>query len=122
VSVCVQNEGEHEIISGSVSGDIRFWDVRVGRRSFKQLEAQNYPMTALVAHNFAPILATGSHNQHIKTFNTSSLEKINVIRYYAGFTGQCIGPTSCLAFHPFKLVLAAGATDSIVAIYKPSTE
>jgi len=40
-----------------------------------------------------------------------------MIRYHEGFLGQRIGPVSCLQFHPHRPVLAAGATDSIVAIY-----
>jgi len=117
--VNVQSGATHEIVSGSVSGDIRFWDIR-SSGSVRQLEALRNPMTAIALHNFAPILATGSHNQFIKTFNTSTSETINVIRYHDGFLGQRIGPISCIAFHPYKLVLAAGATDSIVSIYKPT--
>ena len=80
VNVCVQAGGAHEIVSGSVSGDIRFWDVRSGR-SFKQLEAHKNPMTALTLHKFAPILATGTHNQCIRTFSTVTLDPINEIKY-----------------------------------------
>jgi regulator-associated protein of mTOR len=118
--VNVQAGGSHDIVSGSVSGDVRFWDVRTGR-SYRQLRAHENPMTAIALHNFAPILATGSHNQFIKTFNLNTLEAINVIRYHDGFLGQRIGPISCIAFHPYKLILAAGATDSIASIYKPTS-
>ena len=44
-------------------------------------------------------------------------EEISLIRYHDGFLGQRIGPISALTFHPFKVMLAAGATDSIVSIY-----
>ena len=80
---------------------------------------------------------SGSHNQFIKVFNLSG-ETLSTIRYHDGFLGQVsihaggrnvvfilyfwsyfqrIGPVSCLAFHPHKMFLAAGATDSIVSIY-----
>lgn len=66
-------------------------------------------------------------------------DTLGMIRYHEGFLGQVtycllhilqpekltsrpldiqrIGPVSCLAFHPHKLYLAAGATDSIVSVY-----
>jgi regulator-associated protein of mTOR len=44
-------------------------------------------------------------------------DQVSLIRYHDGFLGQRIGPISDLAFHQYKLRLAAGATDSIVSIY-----
>jgi regulator-associated protein of mTOR len=73
-------------------------------------------MTALALHNCAPIMASGSHNQFIKVVTLAG-DTLNVIRYHDGFLGQRIGPISCLAFHPSRIMLAAGATDSIVSIY-----
>ena len=44
-------------------------------------------------------------------------DQLNIVRYHDGFLGQRIGPVSSLAFHPTKLLAAAGSTDSIVGIY-----
>ena len=77
---------------------------------------QTLDQTALAVHEFAPVVASGSHNQFIKVMDTGG-NLISMIRYHDGFLGQRIGPVSCLAFHPHRPVLAAGATDSIVAIY-----
>ena len=44
-------------------------------------------MTALAVHKYAPLLASGSHNQFIKVFNTQG-ETLNMIRYHDGFLGQ----------------------------------
>ena len=74
-------------------------------------------MTALAVHNYAPIIATGSHAQFIKLL-TMNGEQFGMIRYHDGFLGQRIGPISCLAFHPVRMLLAAGATDHIISIYK----
>lgn len=41
-------------------------------------------------------------------------------RYHDGFLGQRISPVACLAFHPYKMMLAAGANDTIVSVYSPS--
>jgi hypothetical protein len=117
VNVEMQRGGGKHIISGSVSGDIKFWDIRGHRTSsIKTIELHRSAMTALAVHEFAPIVASGSHNQFIKIMDTGG-NLISMIRYHEGFLGQRIGPVSCLEFHPHRPVLAAGATDSIVAIY-----
>ncbi len=64
-------------------------------------------------------MASGSYNQFIKVFTLDG-ETLNVIRYNDGFLGQRIGSVACLSFHPYKLLLAAGATDSIISTYAPS--
>jgi regulator-associated protein of mTOR len=104
-----------EVITGTLSGTIKFWDVR-SLRAFKTIEVHKSPLTAMTVHNYAPIIATGSHAQFIKVL-TMNGEQLSMIRYHDGFLGQRIGPISCLAFHPVKMMLAAGATDNIVSIY-----
>lgn len=63
---------------------------------------------------------SGSQDQRIKVMNFNS-EELSLIRYHDGFLGQRIGPVSSLSFHPFQILLAAGATDSIVSIYAGET-
>ncbi|RLN93469.1 hypothetical protein BBJ28_00003372 [Nothophytophthora sp. Chile5] len=138
--------GRNELLSGSVSGELKFWDLRYPKNSIKSLEAHRSPMTTLAVHDYAPIFAryvcwvslvrllglttvsadycilacdfasSGSHNQFIKVFRSDG-EQLALIRYHEGFLGERIGPVSCLAFHPHRLFLAAGATDSVVAVY-----
>lgn len=105
-----------EAITGSVRGSVKFWDLRT-MRTYKTLEVQKSPLTALAVHNSAPIMATGSHAQFIKLLTLGGEQLGGIIKYHDGFLGQRIGPVSCLAFHPVRLMLAAGATDSIVSIY-----
>ena len=105
-----------EVITGSVRGIVKFWDLRT-MRTFKTFEVFKSPLTALAVHNCAPIMATGSHAQFIKVLTLGGDQLGNIIKYHDGFLGQRIGPVSCLAFHPVKMVLAAGAMDSIVSIY-----
>jgi WD40 repeat protein len=105
-----------EVITASVRGSVKFWDLR-SMRTFKTFEVFKSPLTALSVHNSAPIMATGSHAQFIKILTLNGDQLGNIIKYHDGFLGQRIGAVSCLAFHPWKLLLAAGATDSIVSIY-----
>jgi len=85
-------------------------------QSLRALDVQNSAMTTLAAHASAPVLASGSHNQFVK-FMARDGDQLNIVRYHDGFLGQRIGPVSALAFHPTKLVAAAGSTDAIVGIY-----
>lgn len=48
---------KYEMLSGSVSGELKFWDLRYPKNSVKSLEAHRSPMTALAVHNYAPIFA-----------------------------------------------------------------
>jgi regulator-associated protein of mTOR len=106
-------------MSGSVAGDIKFWDLRL-TMSTKTREIQRSPKTAFAGHPRIPVLATGSHDQFIKIL-TPDGDTLNVKRYHEVFSGstQRIGPVSCLAFHPNKLLLAAGFTDEFLSIYSP---
>ena len=108
-----------QIMSGSVAGDIKFWDIRL-TSSTRTLEIQRSPMTAFAGHPRIPVLATGSHDQFIKILTLDG-DTLNVKRYHEVFRGtaQRIGPVSCLAFHPKKLLLAAGFTDEFLSIYSP---
>ena len=109
--------GAGGVITGSVRGEVRLWDLRgAGAKCVRTIKAHRSPMTALAVQPYAPVLASGSHNQYIKLFNTAG-DELGTIRYHDGFLGQRIGPVSCLAFHPHRIMLAAGATDSIVSIY-----
>jgi len=117
-----------ELVSADVAGGLCLWDVRqTGTPLFRlQNSLEVHPPTghererasvsAFAVHRSLPILASGSHSQFIKTFSLEG-ESLGVIRYHDGFLGQRIGPVSFLAFHPLRLLLAAGATDSIISIY-----
>ena len=50
---------------------------------------------------FSPSSASPQHA--IRIYNLDTEEMLNNIRYHDGFMGQRIGPTKCLAFHPFKV-------------------
>jgi regulator-associated protein of mTOR len=49
--------GRNELLSGSVSGELKFWDLRYAKTSIRTLEAHRSPMTALAVHDYAPIFA-----------------------------------------------------------------
>lgn len=105
-----------EVIIGSVRGSVKFWDLRT-MRTHKTLEVQKSPITSMAVHNCAPIMATGSHAQFIKILTLGGEQLGNIIKYYDGFLGERIGPISSLAFHPYKLLLAASSTTGLISLY-----
>jgi WD40 repeat protein len=105
-----------EVIIGSVRGSVKFWDLRT-MRTHKTLEVQKSPITSMAVHNCAPIMATGSHAQFIKILTLGGEQLGNIIKYYDGFLGERIGPISSLAFHPYKLIMAASSTTGLISLY-----
>ncbi|KAK3870949.1 hypothetical protein Pcinc_016478 [Petrolisthes cinctipes] len=103
-----------KIITGVDSGEVRLWDVR--QASSEQVCAPSHEMTAMATHANAHLFATGSVNQVIGVHHASG-SFINTIKYHEGFMGARIAPVSCLAFHPRRVLLAAGTTDSYITVY-----
>jgi len=108
--------GRHEIVSGCVSGSIKFWDLRYSS-SVRTID-HKMQMTALAAHSNVPMFATGSPAQFIKIMSHDGMTQ-QVIRYHEKISGQRIGPVSCLCFHSHMPFLAAGFADDIVSLYAP---
>lgn len=104
-----------EVVTASVTGDVKFWDIRK-LRSYKTIEIQKSMLTSLALHNSAPIMASGSAAQFIKIMTLNG-EQLGHIRYHDGFLGQRIGPVTSVAFHPMQMMLASVSTDNTVSIY-----
>ncbi|KAL6998489.1 Regulatory-associated protein of TOR 1 [Sarracenia purpurea var. burkii] len=105
-----------KIVSASQAGDIQFLDIRRQKDTYLTIDAHRGSLTALAVHRHAPIIASGSAKQLIKIFNLEG-EPLGSIRYYPTFMAPKIGSVSCLTFHPYQVLLAAGAADACVSIY-----
>jgi WD40 repeat protein len=105
-----------QIVSASQAGDIQFLDIRNHRDAYLTIDAHRGSLTALAVHRHAPVIASGSAKQLIKVFSLEG-EQLGTIRYYPSFMAQKIGSVSCLTFHPYQILLAAGAADAYVSIY-----
>jgi regulator-associated protein of mTOR len=134
VSVHLQRGGEEEgkLLSGSLNGeifvnDVRFYSTETTLSSIlassplpqtHKLTAfakPGIPLDSLIAHDYAPIFASGSRKQLIRLcdFNNNPVAEL---KYHKGFMGHRIGPVTSLAFHPHKLLLAAGALNPYISI------
>ncbi|XP_048235916.1 regulatory-associated protein of TOR 1 isoform X3 [Ricinus communis] len=105
-----------KFVSASLAGDIEFLDIRNPRDTYLTINAHRGSLTSLAVHRHAPTIASGSAKQIIKVFSLEG-EVLGTIRYYSTFMAQKIGPVSCLTFHPYQVLLAAGAADAWVSIY-----
>ncbi|XP_017218499.1 regulatory-associated protein of TOR 1 isoform X2 [Daucus carota subsp. sativus] len=105
-----------KIVSASHAGDIQFLDFRHHRDAYLTIHAHRGSLAALAVHRHAPLIASGSAKQRIKVFNMDG-EQLGTIQYYPTFMAQKIGSVSCLTFHPYQVMLAAGAADGCVSIY-----
>lgn len=106
-----------QMVSASPAGDLKFLDMRKSSAPYHEVEALKGQLTSLAVHRHAPVIATGSAKRLIKTWSTEG-EKLSMVRYHVHYLGDKIGPVSALRFHPYKVLLAVGATDSIVALYQ----
>ncbi|KAK1391180.1 Regulatory-associated protein of TOR 1 [Heracleum sosnowskyi] len=105
-----------KIVSASHAGDIQFLDFRHHRDAYLTIHAHRGSLAALAVHRHAPLIASGSAKHLIKVFNMDG-EQLGTIRYYPTFMAQKIGSVSCLTFHPYQVLLAAGAADGCVSVY-----
>ncbi|XP_064478039.1 regulatory-associated protein of mTOR-like [Ornithodoros turicata] len=105
---------DRRIISGSVSGDVRFWEL--GQTTSHRTVKTGTDVTAMAVHPAFDIFACGSANQQISVFNDEG-QSIGHIKHHDWFIGQRVGSVACLAFHPLKMCLASGSTDTIVSVY-----
>ena len=106
----------YALVSGSLTADVRFWDMRNASASVLTIPAHKSPMTCLSGHDYAPLLATGTRNKQVRLW-TNAGDPLGDIKHHEGFLGQRLGPVSSLAFHPHRLYLGIGALDSIVSVY-----
>lgn len=105
-----------KIVSASQAGDIQFLDMRNLKEAYLTIDAHRGSLTALAVHRHAPLIASGSAKQLIKVFNLEG-EQLGTIRYLSTFMAQKMGSVRCLTFHPYQVLLAAGAADACVSIY-----
>lgn len=59
---------------------------------------------------------SGSTNHCISLYNTEG-KHLNTIKFHEGFMATRISPVSCLSFHPYRVILAAGCVDNTITAY-----
>ncbi|KAG0302962.1 hypothetical protein BGZ98_007096 [Dissophora globulifera] len=112
-NVRMQRGGFRELVSGSLDGVIKVWDVR-HRDPLRTIVARD-PISALDLHHHAPVIACGSPTQYIKVWNVNG-ESLSTVRSYSGIFGQRQARVTSLGFHPHEYVFGVGGDDGWVSI------
>ncbi|KAK9695623.1 Target of rapamycin complex 1 subunit kog1 [Basidiobolus ranarum] len=120
INVHMQHGGNRELVSGSVAGDIKLWDIR-HPTSIYTIEAHTQELTALAVHEHAPVFASGSSNQSLKVWNAGGTN-LSTIRHYTGILSQRVVPISSVAFHPHRTILAVGGEDQYISLFRCGLE
>lgn len=107
------NESPTKLITGSVSGDIRLFDLR--RNSSNNSLQTMQGITSFVVHESADLFAC-STNHNISTYNILG-RHLNSIKFHEGFMNSRIGTVNCLNFHPHRVILGAGSVDGTITAY-----
>jgi len=108
---------EEKLVSASLAGDIRIWDLRFpSNGSLQVIQAHRSEITAITVSEKLPMIASGSSNGSIKLFGSAG-RLLKVIQYHEGFLGTRMAPVTSLAIHPESKILAAGCADSVISLY-----
>ncbi|KAI5801373.1 raptor N-terminal caspase like domain-containing protein [Peziza echinospora] len=120
VKVHMQRGGLRELVSGSVSGDVLLWDIRMDA-PIRQFLAHRNGMRSLSVHEHAPVMATGSVHHDIKVWNMNAptMEPLSTFRPYSSFLHQNrSSPITALTFHPHRMALAcSGIGDNHINMF-----
>lgn len=107
-NVHMQRGGQRELVSGSRGGDVKLWDIRM-EQPLREIVATRDTLRTLSVHEHAPVFATGSDHHTLHLFNTNGAF-LNTVKPFSPFLSSARStPIACTAFHPHRMMLAAGS-------------
>lgn len=113
VGVHLQTGSSRKLASACNDGEVKFWDSRF-KSSVLSIEADTTGrVSSMALHDYAPMFAVGSESQFVKVYNCNG-SLMSHTRHHDGFLGQRLAPVNTLAFHPHRIMLAAGGQDQLI--------
>lgn len=112
-NVHMQRGGCRELVSGSASGAVHLWDIRLAEpvRTF----SSQLQMRCIDVHEHAPVLVTGLRNVDICTTLGDSLATLRTPHTFASTLSYLLG----LALHPHRMMVATNYNmDGNINIYE----
>lgn len=122
LSACLKNN-QTTLLTGCSQGKVCVTDLRSKATSSGVLHQWDVgsDVTAIAAHQSADLVAAGSANK-ITIYSSQQGGRVqNTLRSNESFMGPKIGHPTCLAFHSYKMSLAVGFVDNMLAVYEPSS-
>ncbi|KAM0789021.1 hypothetical protein ACM66B_003087 [Microbotryomycetes sp. NB124-2] len=118
VNAHMQRGGNRELVTGSLSGEVCLWDIRL-IEPIKTVQAHRGGMTQLAVHEHAPIFATSSAFNIVKVWSMDDpQEPISKFNTSFGFLNQKMTQMTSLAFHPHHMVLGCSTGDAHVNLFE----
>ncbi|XP_016962774.1 regulatory-associated protein of mTOR isoform X1 [Drosophila biarmipes] len=114
---------ETMLVSGCTEGRISVADLRASQFPSSVSDVVHEwdagaDVTAIASHQIADTVACGNASKIAIYSLDGRVQK--VLRTNEGFIGPKIGHPTWLSFHPYKVQLAVGFVDNMVAIYSPT--
>ncbi|EIW73629.1 WD-repeat protein mip1 [Tremella mesenterica] len=123
-SVHLQRGAQKQLVTGSMNGDVRIWDVRSPEAPLYEVSAQPTGLQALAVHTNVPVFATSSApaghatRQKIVVQGFSEPEERKILSTigiplspYAPRNASFMPSATSLMFHPTEMVFAATGGD-----------
>ncbi|RKP10243.1 raptor N-terminal caspase like domain-containing protein [Thamnocephalis sphaerospora] len=114
LDVHLQRGGQQDLMSASMAGDIKIWDVRQSD-SVITIDADREEMSSFVVHDHVAVMASGSLAGGLQVWNTMG-KCIGNGRTYSGILGQRPAAPTALAFHPRRSILAHATADRYISL------
>jgi len=106
----------NKIVSGSLSGTIKIWDVKSTSSDKTFRNPVKDTLVSLLVHSYAPVIVSAYEKSKMRFLDFDGNE-LNMIR-----PDHRIGLPSSLAFHPYFMTLGVGTTENIIALFKRETK
>jgi regulator-associated protein of mTOR len=139
VKVHMQRGGMRELVSGSATGEVKLWDIRMDS-PIRKFSAHSKGMRNMGVHEHAPVIATyefpflhqplvqllmycsGSTYHDVKLWNMNAFDftdPLTTVKPHTNFLQQNRpSPVTGLAFHPHRMMLAcSGAGDNHISLF-----
>ncbi|CZT45694.1 related to raptor, a binding partner of target of rapamycin (TOR) [Rhynchosporium secalis] len=105
-SVHMQRGGQRELVSASINGLVKLWDIRMDK-CLRTIKTTKDGLRTASTHEHLPVFAVGTAAHAVKVYNFEGKELSRVEPYSSFLRG--VTPISATAFHPHRMMLACAA-------------
>ncbi|KAI9050277.1 hypothetical protein LZ554_005445 [Drepanopeziza brunnea f. sp. 'monogermtubi'] len=105
-SVHMQRGGQRELVSASINGKVKLWDIRMDK-CLRTINTTGDGLRTASTHEHLPVFAVGTGAHTVKVYNFEGTQLSRVEPYSTFLRGT--SPISATAFHPHRMMLACAA-------------
>ncbi|OWO98949.1 hypothetical protein B2J93_6099 [Marssonina coronariae] len=105
-SVHMQRGGQRELVSASINGMVKLWDIRMDK-CLRTINTTGDGLRTASTHEHLPVFAVGTSAHSVKVYNFEGTQLSRVEPHSSFLRGTT--PISATAFHPHRMMLACAA-------------